>query len=107
MELPYLYSTATNKKKLLVKVRSLPSVPKAMKNKFRLVHYISRSKTFAKAKIAQNNSQVFEGEITVKPDQDSIHELTIKKVNPSVTSVNLYPVSNCIQLIGEFLTATF
>ena len=50
-----------------------------MKNKFRLVHYISRSKTFAKAKIAQNNSQVFEGGITVKPDQDSIHELTIKK----------------------------
>ena len=30
-----------------------------------------------KAKIAQNNSKVSEGRITVKPGQDSIHELII------------------------------
>ena len=40
-----------------------------------------------KAKIAQNNSQVSEGGITVKPGQDSIHELIIWKVNLFVASV--------------------
>ena len=40
-----------------------------------------------KAKIAHNNSQVSEGEITVKLGQDSIHELIIWKVNPFVASV--------------------
>ena len=40
-----------------------------------------------KAKIAQNNSQVCEGGITVKPGQDSIHELIIWKINPFVASV--------------------
>ena len=34
-------------------------------------------KSLAKAKIAQNNSHVSEGGITVKPGQDSIHELII------------------------------
>ena len=37
--------------------------------------------------MAQNNSQVSEGGITVKPGQDSIHELIIWKVNPFVASV--------------------
>ena len=40
-----------------------------------------------KAKIAQNNSQVSEGRITVKPGQDSVHELIISKVNPFVASL--------------------
>ena len=40
-----------------------------------------------KAKIAQNNSQVSEGGITVNQGQDSIHELIIWKVNPFVASV--------------------
>ena len=44
-------------------------------------------KGVVKAKIAQNNSQVSEGGITVKPGQDSIHELIISKVNPFVASV--------------------
>ena len=44
-------------------------------------------KSVVKAKIAQNNSQVSEGGITVKPGQDSIHELIIWKVNPFVASV--------------------
>ena len=44
-------------------------------------------KCAVKAKIAQNNSQLSEGGITVKPGQDSIHELIIWKVNPFVASV--------------------
>ena len=44
-------------------------------------------KNFVKAKIAQNNWQVSEGGITVKPGQDSIHELIIWEVNPFVASV--------------------
>ena len=45
-------------------------------------------KGVVKAKIAENNSQVSEGGITVKPGQDSIHELIIWKVNPFVASVS-------------------
>ena len=54
-------------------------MPKAVKKNIRLKHHILRSeiKGVVKAKIAQNNSQVSEGGITVKPDQDSIHELII------------------------------
>ena len=44
-------------------------------------------KGVVKAKIAQNNSQVSEGGNTVKPGQDSIHELIIWKVNSLVASV--------------------
>ena len=40
-----------------------------------------------KAKIAQNNSQVSEGGITVKPGQYYIHELIIWKANLFVASV--------------------
>ena len=40
-----------------------------------------------KAKIAQTNWQVSEGGMTVKPGQDSIHELIIWKANPFVASV--------------------
>ena len=46
-----------------------------------------KPESVVKAKIAQNNSQVSEGGITVKPGQDSIHELIICKVNPFVASV--------------------
>ena len=44
-------------------------------------------KSVVKAKIAQNNSQVSEGGITVKTGKDSTHELIIWKVNPFVPSV--------------------
>ena len=40
-----------------------------------------------KRRLAQNNSPVSEGGITVEPSQDSIHELIIWKVNPFVASV--------------------
>ena len=61
---------------------------KAVKNKIRLKHYIFHElKSVVKAKMAQNNSQVSEGGITVKSGQDSIHKLIIWKVNPFVASV--------------------
>ena len=41
--------------------------------------------SITEAKIAQNDSQVSEGGINVKPGQDSSHELIIWKVNPFVT----------------------
>ena len=44
-------------------------------------------KGVVKAMIAQNNLQVSEGGITVKPGQDSIQKLIIWKVNPFVASV--------------------
>ena len=60
---------------------------KAVKKKlgWRTIFY--ELKGVVKAKIAQNNSQVSERGITVKPGQDSIHELIIWKVNPFVASV--------------------
>ena len=52
-------------------------MPIAVRNKIRLKHHISRTEKCWEVKIAQNNSQVSEGGITVKPGQDSIHELII------------------------------
>ena len=63
------------------------SVPKAVKKKVRLKHHILRTERCCESKIAQNNSQVSERGITVKPSQDSIHELITWKVNPFVASV--------------------
>ena len=75
-------------KNLLVKVRWLRSVPKAGK-KSRWSTIFHELESVVKTKIAQNNSQVSEGGITVKPGQDSssIHELIIWKENPFVASV--------------------
>ena len=60
-------------------------------------------KSVAKAKIAQNNSQVAEGGITAKPGRDSIH-VDYLKVNLFVTSVTCTrnQIIYCIQVIGEF-----
>ena len=66
-------------------------MPKAdLKKKLSWSTIFHELKSVVKAKIAQNNSQVSEGGmtgITVKPGQDSIHELIIWKVNPFVASV--------------------
>ena len=62
-------------------------MPKAVKKKLGLSTIFYKLKGAMKAKIAQNNSHVSEGGITVKPGQDSIHELIISKVNPFVASV--------------------
>ena len=74
-------------KNLLVKARWLRSVPKAVKKKLAWSTIFYELKGVVKAKIAQNNSQVSEGGITVNQGQDSIHELIICKVNPFVASV--------------------
>ena len=52
-------------------------MPKVVKKKNRLKHIFHELKSVVKAKIAQNNSQVSEGGIVVKPGQGSIHELII------------------------------
>ena len=48
-----------------------------MKKKIRLKTIFHELTGGMKAKIAQNNLQVSEGRITVKPGQDSVHELII------------------------------
>ena len=60
---------------------------KAVKKKLDWSIIFHKLKSAVKAKIAQTNSQVSEGRITVKPGQYSIHELIIWKVNPFVASV--------------------
>ena len=62
-------------------------MPKAVKKKLGWSTIFHELKGVVKAKIAQNNSQVSEGGITVNQAQDSIHELIIWKVNPFVVSV--------------------
>ena len=78
-------------KNLLIKARWLHFVPKAVKKKvvkkIRLKHHISWTEWCCESEIAQNNFQVYEGGITVKPGQDSIHELIIWKMNQFVASV--------------------
>ena len=63
------------------------SSEKKVVKKIRLKHHISWTEWCCESEIAQNNLQVYEGGITVKPGQDSIHELIIWKVNPFVASV--------------------
>ena len=50
---------------------------------------------------------VSEGGITVKLGQDSIHELIIWKVNPSVASATCSRYQIASQMIAEFLTEIF
>ena len=107
LELPYLYFKITSRQ--LVKVRWLRSVPKAMEKKIGWCTIFHELKSVAKAKIARNNSQFSEGGITVKPGQNTIPNSWIDylKSESVCRFSNLYPVSNCIQMIGEFLTAIF
>ena len=78
LELPYLYLTATNNKEFTGK-SSLTSfcAESIEKKKLGWSTIFYELKGVVKAKIAQNNSQGSEGGITVKPGQDSIHELII------------------------------
>ena len=81
MELPYLYLTATNNKEFTGKSSLTSFFAESSEKKIRRKdHIFSELKSVVKAKIAQNNWQVSEGGmtgITVKPGQDSIHELII------------------------------
>ena len=52
-------------------------MPKAVKKKLGWSTIFHELKGELKAKIAQNNLQISERGITVKPGQDSIHELII------------------------------
>ena len=76
MELPYLYLTATSNKEFTGKSSLTSFCAKSSEKKGRSTIF-HELKSVVKAKIAQNNSQVSEGGITVKPGQDSIHELII------------------------------
>ena len=83
LELPYLYLTATNNKEF---TSSLTSFCGESKKKLGWSIIFHKLKSVVKAKSAQTNSPVSEGGITVKPGQDSIHELIILKVNLFVAS---------------------
>ena len=85
LELPYLYLTATNNKEFTSSLTSFCGESSEKKLGWSIIFH--KLKSVVKAKIAQANSQVSEGGITVKPGQDSIHELIIWKVNPFVASV--------------------
>ena len=78
LELPYLYLTATNKKEFTGK-NSLNSfcAESSEKKKLGWSTLFHELKGVVQAKIAQNNLQASEGGITIKPGQDSIHELII------------------------------
>ena len=69
-----------------------------------ILHELKRA---VKAKIAQNNSQLSEGGITVKPGQDSIHKLIIWKVNPFVAAVTCSQYQIVFKWSIKVLTATF
>ena len=79
-----LYLTATNNKEF---TSSLASLRKQWK-KLGWSIIFHKLKSAVKAKITQTDWQVSEGETTVKPGRDSIHELIIWKVNPFVASVS-------------------
>ena len=78
LELPYLYFTGTNNYEFTGK-NSLTSFCAESTKKSRCSTTFHELKSVVKTKIAQNNSQVSEGGVTVKPGQDSssIHELII------------------------------
>ena len=84
---PYLYLTATNNKEFTGKSSLTSFCAESSEKKLGWSTIFHELKSVVKAKIAQNNSQVSEGGITVKPGQDSIHELIIWKVNLFVASV--------------------
>ena len=78
LEQPYLYLIATNNKEFTGKSSLTSLCAESNEKKNRLKHHISHElKGVVKAEIAQNNWQVSEGGITVKPGQDAIHELII------------------------------
>ena len=79
MELPHLDLTATNNKEFTGKSSLTSLCAESSEKKLGRSTIFNELKS-VKAKIAQNNWQVSEGGmtgITVKPGQDSIHELII------------------------------
>ena len=76
LELPYLQQLQIIKN-LLAKARWLSFCAESSEKKLGWSTIFHELKSVVKATIAQNNSQASEGGITVKPGQDSIHELII------------------------------
>ena len=78
LELPHLYLTATNKKEFTgKKLVEFVLRRKQWKTKLGWSTLFHELKGVVQVKIAQNNLQASEGGITIKPGQDSIHELII------------------------------
>ena len=69
--------TATNNKEFTGKSSLTSFCAESRQKKLGLSTIFHELKGVVKAKIAQNNLQASEGGITVKPGQDSIHELII------------------------------
>ena len=82
-------------------------MPKAVKKNYAQALYFTNWKMLWKRRSLRIIRRFLTEGITVNPGQDSIHELVIWKVNPFCRFCNLWQVSNCIQMIGEFLTAIF
>ena len=70
-------STATNNKEFTGKSSLTSFCAESSEKKLGWSTIFHELKSVVKATIAQNNSQASEGGITVKPGQDSIHELII------------------------------
>ena len=94
-------------KNLLVKVRWLRSVPKAGK-KSRWSTLFHELKSVVKTKIAQSNFAGFlRRNYSQTRSRFQFHSwIDYLKREPVCRFCNLLPVSNCIQMIGEVLTAT-
>ena len=72
LELLYLYLTATNNKEFTSSLTSFCGESSKKKLGWSIIFH--KLKSVVKARIAQTNSQVSEGGITVKPGQVSIHD---------------------------------
>ena len=88
-----LHLTATNNKEFTSSLTSFCGESSEKKSGWSIISH--KLKRAVKAKIAQTNSQVSQGGISVKPAHDFIHELIILKVNPFVASVtcNRYQIA--------------
>ena len=76
MELPYLYLTTTSNKEFTDKSSFCAESSEKKLDWSAIFHEL---KSVVKAKVAQNDSQVSEGGINVKPAKDSNDELIIWK----------------------------
>ena len=92
-------------KNLLVKTR-WPFCAESSETKIGWSTILRELKCAVKAKIAQNNLQLSERGITVKPGQDFIHGLIIWKVNPFVAAVTCSRYQIAFKWSVKVLTAT-
>ena len=104
MELPYLYLTATKNKEFTGKSSLTSFCAKSSEKKKGWSTIFHELKSVVKAKIAQNNSQVSEGGIIVKPRQDSIHAWLFEKWLPVCRFCNLQLVG-CMWSVKEMYHA--